>query len=176
MPAFNVYEKYLGNRDPVTVLAATPGILYGTLSRLLADAASQDAVNQQPAPGKWSLREILAHLADCEIAFGFRLRQALAEPDHTVQPFDQEQWALHYGRYDAPSALTTFVTLRKWNMLLLNSLRPEEWDSVVNHPERGAGTLRDLAALSAGHDLNHLEHITQLAHAATPPTHHFAIP
>ncbi|MDR3734051.1 MAG: DinB family protein [Acidobacteriaceae bacterium] len=163
----NAYAEYLGDRDPVAVLAATPGILYRVFSPLLATEAGQITVNTPSEPGKWSLREVLAHLADCELAFGFRFRQALADPNNVIQPFDQDQWARHYAPYDAPSALATFVTLRNWNMLLLNGLQPHDWDTPVNHPERGTGTFRDLVGLVAGHDLNHLQRIAHFAPSGT---------
>jgi len=168
MPMHNAYTKYLGDSDPVAVMAATPGTLYRVFSTLLSTAAGQDTVNTPAEPGKWSPREVISHLADCEIAFGFRLRQALADPNNVIQPFDQDQWARHYAPYDAPSALATFATLRNWNMLLINGLQPQDWDAPVTHPERGTGTFRDLVALIAGHDLNHLQRITQLAPPPPP--------
>ena len=163
----NAYASYLGDRDPIAVLAATPGELYALISPLLANT---EFVNRQPASGKWSLREILAHLADCEIATGFRLRQCLAEPNHAMQPFDQDLWADHYAEYDAASALATFVTLRNWNMLLLKTLKPEDWERPVSHPERGTGTLRELLETIAGHDLNHLERLAPVVQAAASAT------
>src|SRR4051812_38043955 len=85
----NPYAGYLGVQNPVQVLSRTPAALDGLASRL-----GPDGLERSLAPGKWVAREIVAHLADCEIAFGFRLRQALAEPHPTVQPFDQDAWAL----------------------------------------------------------------------------------
>ncbi len=63
-------------------------------------AAKESSAN--PAPGKWNAREIVCHLADTELVFAFRLRQAIAEPDHIVQPFDQDKWASNYAAYDLP--------------------------------------------------------------------------
>ena len=57
-------------------------------------------IEESPAPGKWSPHEILCHLADCELVFSFRIRQALAEDHHVIQPFDQEIWARNYAGYD----------------------------------------------------------------------------
>ena len=65
------------------------------------------------------------HLADCDLAFGFRYRQALGEEDHLVQPFDQDLWAKSYAVYDAHQAIQTFAVLRNWNLTLLRSVTPE---------------------------------------------------
>lgn len=156
----NPYAGYLGDRDPLATAAATPGKLYSLLAPLLAE--NDERLNQRPMPGKWCLREIVAHLADCEIAFGFRLRQGMAAPEVAMQPFDQEVWAERYATYDTASALSTFIALRNWNMLFLKTIEPSEWEVTVNHPERGAGVYRVLAEIMAGHDLNHLEQIERL--------------
>jgi len=166
----NPYASYLGTRDPLAVLAATPGELYALFSPLLSSAAGIERVNRSPAPGKWSLREILAHLADCEIAAGYRIRQSLAEPNHAMQAFDQDLWAAHYAEYDAASALATFVTLRNWNMLLLRTLQPQDWERPVSHPERGIGIFRELIETIAGHDLNHLERLAPMVRALDSAT------
>ncbi len=156
----NPYAKWLGSHDPFTVAAATPGKLYSMLAPLIA--ANDERLNQRPVPGKWCIREIVAHLADCEIAFGFRLRQGMAAPEVAMQPFDQEVWAERYAVYDAAAALSTFITLRNWNMLFLKTIEATEWAVVVSHPERGAGTFRVLVETMAGHDVNHLEQIERL--------------
>ena len=84
----NPYASQLGDLDPLEVIAATPAKL-----RALMDAIGGERAEQPRAPGKWSAREIVCHLADCEVAFAFRLRQTLAEARHVMQPFDQEAWA-----------------------------------------------------------------------------------
>jgi uncharacterized damage-inducible protein DinB len=157
----NPYAKYLGDRDPLTVIAATAQELAGRTGGWSAEAA-----DRQPAPGKWSAREIVCHLADTEIAFAFRLRQALAEPNHVIQPFDQDAWAARYDAYDLPSALQLFATLRGWNIQLVKSLTPEDFKHPLSHPERGAMTFRTLVETMAGHDLNHLGQIQALASQA----------
>src|SRR5439155_19147076 len=110
----NPYASQLGNQDPIRVLSATA-------SRLeeIATSLGESRLSRSPAPGKWSPREILVHLADCELAFGFRYRQALAEENHVVQPFDQDKWAKSYSSFTAEQALDTFATLRNWNLTLI---------------------------------------------------------
>ena len=96
----NPYARFLADRDPRAVLPATPSRL-----KNLAQIIGPGRIAEPPAPGKWSPREILCHLADCEIAFAFRLRQTLAEDHHRIQPFDQEKWAAPYSAIDANEAL-----------------------------------------------------------------------
>ncbi|MCU1233220.1 MAG: hypothetical protein JWP63_1187 [Candidatus Solibacter sp.] len=153
----NPYAKYLGDRDPLSVIAATAQ----ELTRLTG-GMSAGAVNREPAPGKWSVRQVICHLADTEMTFAFRLRQALAEPHHVIQPFDQDRWAERYGAYDLPSALELFTVVRRWNILLLSSVTPQDFERPVSHPERGAMTFRTLVETMAGHDLNHLGQIKPL--------------
>lgn len=154
----NPYAAYLGNQDPIQVLQSTPSRL-----NQLATALGEVRVNQAPAPGKWSPREVFIHLADCELAFGFRYRQALGEENHTVQAFDQDKWAKSYAAYSAEQALSTFAALRNWNLTLLRSLTPEQMNKVVMHPERGRETLKNLVEISAGHDINHLQRLQAIA-------------
>lgn len=142
-------------------------MLSGTPTRLreLAEGL-KDSINKSPAPGKWNPREILAHLADTEITFAFRYRQALADENHVIQPFDQDRWAKSYGAYTAEQALALFTLLREWNLALLRSLTPEQLARTVTHPERGTMVLRTIVETAAGHDLNHLKQLEAAKQAA----------
>jgi hypothetical protein len=153
MSPLNPYASHLGNRQPQEVIAATPARLEELIKGLGPRA------EKSPAPGKWSPREIACHLADCEIAFGFRLRQTLAEDGHVVQPFDQEKWARQYAGCDVAGALAAFSALRRWNVTLITGLRPADLQRKVTHPERGEMTLETIVQTMAGHDLNHLKQI-----------------
>jgi uncharacterized damage-inducible protein DinB len=153
----NPYAKNLGDLDPVTVIAATPQRLHQLVHGL--DAAR---LTQSPAPGKWSLRDIFCHLADCEIAFAFRLRQAIAEPNHIIQPFDQDHWAAPYSHFDAHAALAAFTSLRDWNCKLIATVPAEGFSKPLTHPERGTMIFRTLVETMAGHDLNHIHQIEAL--------------
>src|SRR6266702_6667936 len=106
MSELNPYAKFLDGRPIETILNTTPHEI-GNILSAIGTAKS----TTPPAPGKWSPAEIVCHLADCELAFGFRLRQTLAEDNHTIQPFDQDKWAKPYAAYDAPQALDTFTAL-----------------------------------------------------------------
>jgi uncharacterized damage-inducible protein DinB len=158
----NPYASFLGSRDPRQVIASTP-----TRLTELLNALGADGTEKSPAPGKWSPREILCHLADCEIVFAFRIKQTLAEPHHIIQPFDQDLWAAHYAAYDAQSALAVFTAVRNFNVKLIASLPAQAFSKPVSHPERGAMTLETIVETMGGHDLNHLGQIEKIASAAT---------
>jgi len=154
----NPYASQLGDRDPLQVIEATPGRLAALL-----EALGQEGLERALAPGKWNVREILCHLADCELVFAYRLRQALAEPYHVIQPFDQEKWARTYAAFYAYSALAVYSTVRTWNLKLVQSVAPEALSKRLTHPERGEMTFQTLIETMAGHDLNHQRQIETIA-------------
>ncbi len=141
------YATQLGGRDPLAVLASTA-----------AQIAAIDPARYSTAwaPGKWTIGQIIAHLADCEVAFTFRLRQAVAEPNYTVQPFDQDLWADSYPTVDPAAALAVFLSVRAWSVAFLQALPPEVFDKTVLHPEFGEMKFRNIVEIIAGHDVNHL--------------------
>jgi hypothetical protein len=153
----NPYASFLGNRDPFEVVERTTGTLSGLTVQLVPAS-----MEWRPAPGKWNAREILCHLADCEIVFAFRLRQTLAENHHVIQVFDQEKWAGTYGSLGARAALNVFSALREWNLALIGSTPPDLLAKPVNHPERGEMTFRVIVETMAGHDINHLGQIERI--------------
>lgn len=157
-PVLNPYAAYLGSQSPLPVLRSTAANLAD-----LVDRIGSNRITSAPEAGKWSPREILCHLADCEIAFSFRLRQTLAEDAHVIQPFDQEKWAAPYGNLTAADALATFAALRHWNILLIEETLSKFADKSVAHPERGAMTYSTIVETMAGHDLNHLEQLRRIA-------------
>lgn len=158
MSQTNPYEKFLDGRPLDVIAAATPNAIAEYLEVIGAHRASVP-----PAPGKWSAAEIVSHLADCEMVFAFRMRQTLAEDAPTIQPFDQDKWAVHYPGIPAALALATFSALRKWNLQLIHSVMPAAAGRIVTHPERGAMTFQTLLETLAGHDLNHLAQLRRIA-------------
>ena len=157
-PMNNPYAVHLGGQDPLAVIGATPEKV-----RSLLETIGEERAQQAPAPGKWSAREIVCHLADCEVAFAFRLRQTLAEDRHVMQPFDQDKWARQYSAYNAADALALFSALRKWNIALVQSLGPEDFAKAVNHPERGDMTFGTIVETMGGHDINHVKQLEGIA-------------
>ena len=154
----NPYAAFLSGRDAASLVKQYPEKLTAVISEL-----GTEDMERSLAPGKWTVRQILCHLADTEIAFAFRWRQALAEENHVVQPFDQDHWASRYASLSAEDALRAFVALRHWNVLLLERLSPADWERELTHPERGRQTFRTLVETMAGHDLNHLAQLEKIA-------------
>jgi len=154
----NPYDRFLDGRSAEETLALTPAALAEALA-----AIGDDNLSTPPAPGKWSPAEIVCHLADCELVFGFRLRQTLAEDNPAIQPFDQEKWARTYRGASAGHALEVFAALRGWNLRLLEQALPAAATRPAFHPERGALTFQTIVETMAGHDLNHLGQLRRLA-------------
>jgi uncharacterized damage-inducible protein DinB len=145
------YVHLLEGRDPLEVLAATPQRLASLL-----DPLSAEEIEHQPAPGKWNFREVMAHLADCELVWGWRLRQIYGEDNPTLQPFDQDAWARAYSSYSYEQARTTWQALRSWNLAFLRGLSEADKSRPATHLEHGKLTLWTIASIAAGHDLHHL--------------------
>jgi uncharacterized damage-inducible protein DinB len=154
----NPYAKFLGERDPLEVIRGTGTAIQQLMGRMPTEQLRMRA----PGP-KWNAREIVCHLADCELAFCFRLKQTLAEDGPTLQPFDQEKWARRYGKLDVEPALRMFEACRQWNLLLIDAATAEERQRPAMHPERGLMTFWTIVETIAGHDLNHLGQLERLA-------------
>jgi hypothetical protein len=157
MSELNPYAKFIDSRPVLEILAATAPTL-----AVLGDTIGPSRIAVSPAPGKWSATEILCHLADCEIAFGFRLRQTLAEDHHVLQPFDQEKWAATYPSVTAEQAIRAFAAMREWNLILIRNTPASAAQKPVTHPERGAMTFATIVETMAGHDLNHIAQLQKL--------------
>jgi uncharacterized damage-inducible protein DinB len=127
----------------------------------LVEGLSPEQLSRRPAPDKWSIRELVAHLADDELVGGYRIRMILSAPGTGIQAFDQDVWSRtgRYDRTDVRLSLEMFRVLREANLALLRALRAEEWDMFGVHAERGAESIRDIAMYYAGHDLNHFRQI-----------------
>jgi hypothetical protein len=155
--ATHPYAEILGERDPLEVLAETQRTI-----PVLAQSLGTDGLKRSYAPGKWTAAEILSHLADCEIAFGFRVRQILAEPVLPIQPFDESGWARHYGDMDGVAAAQTFESLRGWNLSLFKKLSEEEMSREARHPERGPQSADTAIRVMAGHTLHHIAQLEKI--------------
>jgi uncharacterized damage-inducible protein DinB len=156
MSKLNPYADFLDGR-PIEILTTTPD----AIRSLLAEIGRANS-SKQPAPGKWSAAEIVSHLADCDLVFGFRLRQTLAEDNPTIQPFDQDKWAKYDG-IPAEKAIAAFAALRAWNLQMIQSALPAAANRPMTHPERGTMTFQTVVETMAGHDLNHLGQLRRIA-------------
>ena len=156
--------SYQAGSDFLALLAAAPEKLASLTSGLSAQELAR-----RPAPDKWSIQELAAHLADDELVGAYRIRMILSSPGTAIEAFDQDIWA-RTGRYastDTRASVEMFRVLRQANLALLGALTPAEWDRYGIHAERGAESIRDIAMYYAGHDLNHFEQI-ELIRAASP--------
>lgn len=150
----NPYAQYLDGRDPIETMHATPAALQAIVAKL-----TPQQIEASPAPGKWSVCQVLAHLADCELNFAMRLRQGLETPGVTITPFNQDTWATRYSAYTAAQSLETFLALRAWNLSLLTTVSAAERNNTLTHPERGTMTFQALLETIGGHDVNHLQRL-----------------
>jgi hypothetical protein len=147
----------LGDRHPLEALEANSKRVE-TVARRLGDAG----LSRSYGPGKWTGKQILAHLADAEIGIAFRIRQVLSEDKHRIQPWDEGSWARRYTDVDVESALGAYLATRRWNLSLLRGLSPADLEREAFHPERGPETLGTIVRVLAGHDLNHLGQLERL--------------
>jgi uncharacterized damage-inducible protein DinB len=151
---------YLGERDPMRVLSRTPA----RLERELA-GVRRTRLTRRPGRGKWSILEIVSHMVDAELAFGWRLRNMLATPGTPLSWFDQDVWAarLGYNQRKLRPMLEQFRSLRESNLMLLRSTSRQRWHRCFGiHEVRGRQTVAEFVTLEAAHDLNHLRQITAL--------------
>ena len=149
----------LGSREPMDVLRETPGELGRAIASL-----TPEQIKTPEAPGKWSVAQVLRHLADSEVVWGWRMRLILAQDRPTLTGYDQDLWAerLHYADADPFESLETFHVLRRDNLRLLDRATPEDLQRVGVHSERGEESADHLRRLYAGHDLLHLRQIERI--------------
>ncbi len=152
MAAANPYAEDLGNRAPLEALADTADRI-----RRLVETWNDDAFEKSYAPGKWSARQILVHLAQTELALGTRARFALTQPGYTAQAFSQDDWMPIDGATDARTALAAYTSLRALNLAMWKRLGPAQLESAFSHPEYGELTVGWIMAQMAGHDIHHLK-------------------
>jgi hypothetical protein len=146
-------------KEAVKIQTATSGKL-----RRLIKGLKSPQLTLRPAEGKWSIKEIISHLADTEIVYGFRYRKILAEESPEVSPFDQNLWAgnLSYRQRDLSSVLEMFEAVRRNNLNLMRLKSAEDWQRVGYHPEYGRLSFAQIVIHLTFHDLNHLEQIRRI--------------
>jgi hypothetical protein len=150
----NPYAADLGEHDALVALGETPARIRQAV------AGWTDAQFERTyAPGKWSIRKVLVHLAQTELALGTRARFALSEAGYVAQPFSQDHWLPLDEAMDASTALDVYTTLRRMNVGMFRRLPAGRIDCEFSHPEYGTLTVRWIASQMAGHDIHHLKQI-----------------
>ena len=152
----------LGSRDPMELLDETPTVLRTAVAGLTSE---QDGTPERP--GKWSVRQVVQHLADSDVVGAFRFRMVLAHDAPELPGYDQDLFAerLRYQDTDLATALDDFEFLRNLNLRLLRRATPEDMKRVMRHAERGDEPLAHKVKLYAGHDVVHLRQIARIRQA-----------
>jgi hypothetical protein len=119
------------------------------------------------APGKWSIRQIIAHLADTELVLAYRMRTVIAEDNPTIHEFDQDAWALKldYSRRKPKQSLETLRRLRTENHELLKELPLAAFGRPGVHSKRGPFTLEGLVETYSEHTENHARQMQEIREA-----------
>jgi DinB superfamily len=147
---------YAGDKDPLRLQQAAPAKLAS-----LVKGKTRKQLTRRPAPDKWSIAEIMAHLADAEVAIAWRIRQVLATNGIPIQAYDQDLWArtFDYAKRDPRQSVANFRALREANLALLKSVPRKLWENYGVHQERGNESISHIVRMVSGHDINHLRQI-----------------
>lgn len=171
MPAYNSQlspaEKIeqlkvmLSGRDPLRIQETT----VAEIEESVGDLSEEHLHTTEPG-GKWSILDVVQHLADTEIAMGWRLRMILAQDNPPLQAFDQDLWAQNLGYRDVEfqDALDQFDAVRSANLRLYRNLE-SRLDRVGQHNETGPISARSILYMLANHDLTHLRQIERIKQA-----------
>ena len=150
---------YQQGKKPLAVLSGTTG----KIEKLIKKAPSAK-MKKRTDPTKWSVGEVLAHLADSELVLSFRIRLVLGSNGTPIQAFDQDVWAnySHYRKMDPKESFERFKVLRASNVKLLKTISKEMWDNYGMHSERGKESVVRMTEMLAGHDINHLRQLEKM--------------
>ena len=158
------YSADLGERAPVEAMRAIDRRL-----RELTDTWAVDDFERSYAPGKWTARQILIHLAQTEVALGYRARMALTTSGYAAQSFDQDAWMAiesagsgGSGGLSGPVALEALLALVTMNRVLFESLSAADRQAPLSHPEYGSLDVDWIIHQMAGHQIHHLKQLEQI--------------
>jgi len=152
----------LGDRDPFEVQSQLLLSLQTEIKSL------NDATLRRPEKsGKWSIMQVIHHLAETELVYRYRMRMILAQPAPEIQGYDQDMWAteLKYNERDLDEALEIIRVLRSANLKMLRGLSEAQWERYGMHSERGPESIRKIMQMIAAHDLLHLNQIKRIKKA-----------
>jgi len=158
MPPQTPYTTALAGREPLSAMRDTAARI-----RAVVGEWRPDEFERSYAPGKWTARRILTHLAQSEAALGYRARMALTTPGYTAQPFDQDVWMARESATSGHDALDAFLGMAAMNISLFASLSETDRASALSHPEYGSLTVDWIVHQMAGHQIHHLKQLEQIA-------------
>jgi hypothetical protein len=158
MPPITPYTTDLDNREPVSAMRDSAAHI-----RAIVGAWLPDQFERSYAPGKWSARQILTHLAQSEIALGYRARMALTMSGYTAQSFDQDRWMARESGTSGHDALDAFLGTAAMNIALFASLSEADRAITLAHPEYGSLTVDWIIHQMAGHQIHHLKQLEAIA-------------
>jgi hypothetical protein len=158
MPHPNPYAADLGSLDPLSAMAETPQRI-----RALVEQWPADRWGRSYAPGKWTARQIVTHLAQTELALTTRVRFAASQHGYEAQAFSQDDWIPLDDHADASTSLDAYTALRQLNLAMFRNLTPDQRTRTFIHPEYGELTPEWVAAQLAGHDIHHLKQLQTIA-------------
>jgi hypothetical protein len=158
MPPQTPYTNDLAGREPIASLRETT-------SRIGALASGWSAADfeRSYAPGKWSARLVLIHLAQTELALGTRARMALTTPNYSAQSFNQDQWIARDAKLTGRAALDAFLALAAMNLAMFDALTRADRETTLSHPEYGALSVDWIIHQMAGHQIHHLRQLEAIA-------------
>lgn len=151
------YSHHLDGRDPLVVMRET----IPAISNAVA-GWTPEQFEQPIAPGKWTVRQVLIHLAQTELALGTRSRMALTRPGFVAQSFDQDRWLARELGVSGTDAVNVFVVLATLNLALYASLTQADRETPLTHDEYGPMTIDWIIYQEAGHQVHHLKQLTLL--------------
>ena len=161
MPPTTQYSRYLGDLEPVCAIRQNVERV-----RAITHGWTTERFERSYAPGKWTGRQILTHLAHTELALGNRARMALSTPDYAAQRFDQDAWIARETRVTGREAVDAFTALARLNGALFEGLSSGERQVAMSHPEYGTITVDWIIHLLAGHQIHHLQQLERLDSAS----------
>jgi len=158
MPPQTPYTTDLAGREPIAALRETT-------SRIGAVAGGWAAADfeRSYAPGKWSARQLLIHLAQTELALGTRARMALTTPNYSAQSFNQDQWIARDATLTGRAALDAFLALAAMNLAMFDALTRADRETTLSHPEYGALSVDWILHQMAGHQIHHLKQLEAIS-------------
>lgn len=152
----------LSGRDPLEVLAELPAFLQATVH-----GSDRPIAHVSERADTWSIGDVIGHLTDAEVVFGFRIRQMLTLDAPGLPSFDQDAWVrLNAMKQDEMDECIDLLTLlRRRNLRLFAQLNESQWAKTGIHADRGSESVREVVAILAAHDLSHRQQITRILEA-----------